>query len=125
MRRILPNLIEDIETVPFDDCLAEQRFGADLLGRAVGHAMVIEGDEKRGDYAAILTAIRPTFSQSEWWLTHTAISEVMIGTSSIQISSSVGGVDEMLADPALNPLGARWEDVQNSVWDQVSNSVWE
>lgn len=29
------------------------------------------------------------------------------------------GVDDLLADPATNPLGARREDIKSSMWDQL------
>ncbi len=28
-----------------------------------------------------------------------------------------------LADPRLNPLGAVWDDVRNSVWDQLLDTT--
>lgn len=34
-------------------------------------------------------------------------------------------VDNLLADPDFNPLGAEWDDVKSSVWDQVNSRVWD
>lgn len=46
----------------------------------------------------------------------TVAADVEIGTITGQ---ERGRVDELLADPAANPLGARWEDARSSAWDQL------
>jgi hypothetical protein len=82
MRRVNPNILDDIDDIKLfsENLEMPARDGADLLGRAIGHEMAFEGHSTlRAGFAFILIDISPAFSQSQQWLTHTAISEVMIG----------------------------------------------
>lgn len=78
MRRVTPNILEDIgfilSGIDTDDRAAE-RYGADLLGRAIGHE--ITADHDGPGYAPILRDIRHAgiFSISQHIMIHQSITE--------------------------------------------------
>lgn len=80
MRRVIPNIIDEAQIIAGrgdDGALA--RYGADLLGRAIGREQRHDADP--AGWAALICAIRMSgaFTITQQILVHQAMTEVMAG----------------------------------------------
>ena len=75
MRRVIPNILEDIHYVT-EETATGQRYGADLLGRALGHEIQASGGYVTGIMVVTVPAVNQ-FTVSQQCMTRAAIADVM------------------------------------------------
>lgn len=77
MRRVIPNILEDIQSVT-EGFAAGQLYGADLLGRALGHEIQANGGYVTGIMVAAVPAMLQ-FSATQQCIVRAGVSDILRG----------------------------------------------